>query len=112
METITNTFSDKIREYNREINQNLKVSFADKIDNENYRIHIQFRDYNNLKEKTLLDWQLIGTGQLNICTNMAHVILLDEKINKNLKEYFEGFEGEIGLAIEKRDIHNYRINPY
>ena len=72
--------------------ENLKVFFTNQIDIESKGINVFHND------------DLIATGHLNICSNWAHVDILEEH-----QQVFEDMQYEIGTAIEKRNIMHNRI---
>ena len=72
--------------------ENLKVFFTNQIDSESKGINVF--DNNNL----------IAKGHLNLCSNMAHVNILEEH-----EQAFEDMQHEIETAIENRNIIDNRI---
>ena len=72
--------------------ENLKVFFTNQIDSESKGINVF--DNNNL----------IAKGHLNLCSNMAHVNILEEH-----EQAFEDMQHEIETAIENRNIKDNRI---
>lgn len=72
--------------------ENLKVHFTNQIDSESKGINVFHND------------NLIAKGHLNICSNWAHVDILEEH-----EEAFEDMQFEIATAIEKRNIMDNRI---
>ena len=72
--------------------ENLKVHFTNQIDSESKEINVFHND------------NLIGKGHLNICSNWAHVDILEEH-----EQAFEDMQHEIETAIEKRNIMDNRI---
>ena len=72
--------------------ENLKVFFTNQIDTESKGINVFHNDH------------LIAQGHLNICSNWAHVEILEEH-----QQAFEDMQYEIGTAIEKRNIIDNRI---
>ena len=72
--------------------ENLKVHFTNQIDSESKGINV-FNDNS-----------LIAKGHLNLCSNMAHVNILEEH-----EQAFEDMQHEIETAIENRNIMDNRI---
>ena len=72
---------------------NLKVFFTNQIDTENKGIEVFHKDF------------LIAEGQINICSNWAHIDVLDK-----FKQAFEDMQHEIETAIENRQIIDNRIH--
>ena len=70
----------------------LKVFFTNQIDTENKGIEVFHKD------------SLIAEGHINICSNWAHVDILEEH-----EQAFEDMQYEIATAIEKRNIIDNRI---
>tara|TARA_R100000231_G_scaffold123528_1_gene93744 strand:- start:410 stop:652 length:243 start_codon:yes stop_codon:yes gene_type:complete len=77
--------------------ENLLVYFLDQVDSESRAINV-------FKHKTTNKDDLIATGSLNLCSNMAHITILPEH-----KEAYEDMEFDIVKAIEERDIMFNRI---
>ena len=71
---------------------NLKVFFTNQIDTENKGIEVFHKN------------SLIAKGHLNLCSNWAHVDILEEH-----EQAFEDMQYEIATAIEKRNIIDNRI---
>ena len=71
--------------------ENLLVYFLDQIDSESRAINVFKNNYQ--KE------DLIATGSLNLCSNMAHITILPEH-----QEAYEDMEFDIVKAIEERNI--------
>lgn len=79
----------------------LIVEFLSQTDRESRDINV----YIGSKIEALHDKrELIATGSLNLCSNMAHVTILPAH-----KEAFEDMEFDIEKAIEERDIMHNRI---
>ncbi len=72
--------------------ENLKVHFTNQIDSDSKGINVFHND------------NLIAKGHLNICSNWAHINILEHS-----KEAFEDMEHEIERAIERRDLVGNRI---
>ncbi len=77
----------------------LKVYFTKQIDSESKGIEIYESDIATAKDV------LLAHGQLNLCTNMAHVQILEKHRNrlKDVSNY------EIEEAIEQRETLGNRI---
>lgn len=71
--------------------ENLLVYFLDQIDSESRAINV----FKNNYQKD----DLIATGSLNLCSNMAHITILPEH-----QEAYEDMEFDIVKAIEERNI--------
>lgn len=71
---------------------NLKVFFTNQIDTENKAIEVFHKD------------SLIAEGQINICSNWAHIDILEEH-----EQAFEDMQHEIEKAVEDRKIIGNRI---
>ena len=76
--------------------KDLIVEFLHQTDIESRTINV----YKTLNEGL----QLIATGSLNLCSNMAHITILPAH-----KEAFEDMEFDIEKAIEERNIMHNRI---
>ena len=72
--------------------ENLKIFFTNQIDSESKGISVFHND------------NLIAKGHLNLCSNMAHVNILEEH-----EQAFEDMQHEIETAIENRNIKDNRI---
>tara|TARA_R110000822_G_scaffold285170_1_gene406534 strand:+ start:502 stop:735 length:234 start_codon:yes stop_codon:yes gene_type:complete len=72
---------------------NLKVFFTNQIDTESKGIEVFHKN------------SLIAKGHLNLCSNWAHVDLLEE-----FKQAFEDMQHEIETVIENRQIIDNRIH--
>jgi len=72
--------------------EDLTVFFTNQIDSESKGI------------KVFNDNSLIAKGHLNLCSNMAHVNILEEH-----EQAFEDMQHEIETAIENRNIKDNRI---
>jgi hypothetical protein len=77
--------------------ENLKVFFTNQIDIESKGIEVFIGNSLDLQN-------LVAKGHINICSNMAHVDILEEH-----EQAFEDMQHEIETAIEKRNIMHNRI---
>jgi hypothetical protein len=80
---------------------NLSVYFGSRIDNESKNLEV-FLDFENTNEP-----QLIAHAQLNLCSNMAHVQILEKQRKKLNDLCINGYD--IEQAIEEREITSNRI---
>jgi hypothetical protein len=83
------------------LKNNLSVYFGSRIDDESKNCEV-FLDFENTGKD-----ELIAHAQLNLCSNMAHVQIL-EKHRKKLKDLSIN-DYDIELAIEEREITWNRI---
>jgi CO dehydrogenase/acetyl-CoA synthase gamma subunit (corrinoid Fe-S protein) len=84
----------------------LKVYFTKQIDRENRNIEVWILspDSDSPAEDILL-----AHGQLNLCSNMAHIQILEKHRYKKLKWLNDVSNFDIERAIEEREILGNRI---
>lgn len=82
--------------------ENLKVYFTEKIDTESFGIDVYHTD---IKSYDIEEF-LIAEGQINLCSNTAHINLLNDSF---VQQVFKHEEIHIEQTIEDRKIEGNRI---